>query len=842
MPQMPQGMGQMPQQVALPTPEVRPSGDEQQVVWGPNLAENKDLCANLTRYVINDFWYPYCIQQQIFWEPWRRLYEAWCAGMEAIDLDLKIYDQGRKALDVATQPNQIDGFTLKVSPTEFHKQIDAQINMAMQMSFKDGLPVGGKKGDYVFEGAYDADQDSVDAFNEVLEDTARECSLESEYRKNFCSFALYGSAWALADLKRSFQDMDHRYPLDPMTGQQQMAQLMEKYQGQQPRFEQGPQGPIVIFRERQIKEFVTKFEHADIDAVFTDLTMPMTNGAIQDHPCPWLRKRVAENYLESRPYDPQLNPFGFLNIDTALHDAKGQYVFQQIDEGPIRERLEHRYGNTGQNQIKAKHMLKQLWTAWPMLRIDDQGNLDTGDGCPCGDCQGTQKVQAPLPQAPEEMQMGMEPQMQEIQCPTCDQGKVHPPLKRYVAQFYGGIYAGPMTCVRLQLMPDDEKMPLIFSAHLIEDTAGGIPVSKGEIVQNDNLLLAEYVNLELESARRSVRRGWFVYEDSPAFGKDFTKPDVQIQTSNQPGLEVQRMDSNSFDERLTIGPIIEGLRSNIENTMGVTNILQGQPFASGRRPMGEIGQAIDSAKTPIIIMVDAYNKQAMGEHGWAGFVRHNLNAYGDRDAIRKLTGKEYFGRLRFHTAMADEFMKKMSRGQSWSSLLQFLPPLAQISPGVAKLVPVALQHWFDDQGIDDVRVSDDGYDEATQQAKQIISLILGDGMQLPPMPDDPDDIYILVFSSCLRQAQLDTSSPWYQSPNLPLLQMRNQMQQQQAAFKLQQQQMMQQQQQAQQMDMQAQAQAKAKGMAPGKSPSRTPQHAGQAMQNAQGPQGAKSQG
>lgn len=809
------------------TPEVQPSRDEVQPTIGPNLADNPKLCETLTRFIVNDYWYP-ALQQQIkFWPIWRKLDEAWRASMQAIDLDLMSPTLDKKNV-AAAQANTNDGFTLKVSPTDFHKQMDSLLKVGMQISWLTGMPVQAVKGENVFETLYNPVESTVEAANEILSDTAHDSNLQTEYRKNLHPFLKYGHSWAWCDLKRTFETVNVVYRLGTdMVQAQAGLQVLAQRHGQPPQIGHDQTGLTATFLERRVKEFTTKFKHLNCDDVFTDLSMSCED--MDTHPCPMVRQHLAEHQLEQNAYDPQTNPFGWINIQTALTTTNGHYTLNAEDEGVIRQKLEHRFGVSDQNIFKSEHTKKQLWTCYAMLRIAPDGTLDTGNGVDCPACNATGSVTNDMGDS--------------MSCQNCTSGKARPIAQRFIVQFYGAM-RGPQTCIRIQPMPAGMKVPLLFAADMVEDTSCAIPISKGEVALNDLYILAESENLFLHSKKMAVHRGWKKKIDSPSYEIDLDKPGVTAPFDSSPN-EIERFDAATFDETLTLAPYMQERRERIKNICGATDQLIGQ-IESGRRTATELGNAIDASKNPIVVMIDNYNRQMMG--GWAETVIRNLDLWGDRDWIRKKTGREFFGTLRFKTAVGEEFVKKLTRISNAQMMMQMLPAIIPVYQQAAEIVPKILDKLLDDMGMGDMTVPDGGTMKAQQDAMRIVAKILGDGQLLPPGMDDPDQVYISVFTDAIRAAQGDPDDYWYNkcTSTLPLLIQRLQMQQQ-IALQKQQQQMMQQ----HQMQMiQAHAQAVGSGVGKaqvdgatgaGRTPAKGPRPAanhGEAMQNAQGPRGA----
>lgn len=768
------------------TPEVTLSQEQHEPTIGPNLAVDVALGTKVCRHLIDNYWLAYELQQQRFWCLWRQLDEMWRAKVQIIDLNIPVKTYGQQVQD-ATMPNSRDGFTLQVSPTDMHKQWSTLLDIGLQISFDNGgLPVGAVKQDYVFETLYNPTQQTVDAANEIIAETARETDLKSEWRKNFSSFLVYGHAWSWTDLKRSFVDVDVRYRLgiDQMQAGYMLQQLSAKYPGQQPEFEQTPQGPVAVYKERRVKELYTNFRHLNKDDVFTDLLMPCSD--MEQHPCPWVRQHVGEFALEQNEYHPQTNPFGWVNIKLAKKEAEYQYILSMEDEQVLVRQLMHRYNLSDQTIIRPSKVQKQLWTAYPMLRLDEQGNLDTGDGVDCPHCQGKGKMEVEYEFTESVLPMEAPGP---VDCQTCEgSGKVTIPPSRFVAQFYGNPRVQGMTCIRLQKMPEGMGVPLQYAADMIEDTSCAIPTCKGEVAMNDFYIKAKAETLLLQSKDYAVNRGWKKKEGSPSQDVTPSKPGTDVPFDVDPD-ECTRLEANQIDEGPTLIPYIAERERRIEQILGATEELRGE---IGRTHISatQASNAIDASRTPIVVAVDSYSGQAMGK--WAKTLVRNLDLFGDRDWIRRKTGREYFGTLRFNTAVAEKFVKKMGEIANQRTMLEMMPNYLMAMPELRGPIKQIMQGYLQNNGMGDILIPDDGLLEAQQEAMSIVSKILGDGAMLPPMPDDPDDIFIQVFTSAVRKISMGTdywSSKCDQT--FPLLLQRLEMQKQQGMMKMQQQMAMQ---------------------------------------------------
>lgn len=802
------------------TPEVISSRDENPPEIGANLATDKTLCEAVTKTVVYNYFIGYEMQQQRFWRVWAELDRAWRAELQLIDLNIPIRFYDQKTRD-ATASNGKEDNTMQISPTDLHKQWDALLKVIIQFSWESGVPVQAVVGNFVFETLYNPTTQTVGAINELIRDNADESNLQDEYRKNLAQFLIYGHCWGMADLKRTFEDVVHRYIIPPEQAQMAYEQLNAKYQGQTPAIRPLPDGSLeVTYTDRVIDEFCTRFVHLDKSDVFTDLMM---TANIEKHPCPIVRRHIGQFAIEQNDYDPQTNPFGWVNTELAVKDNGFHYVLNEADEAPLREQLCRRFGLTDQGMLKAAVTIKQTWLAFPMLRVAN-GKLIPEEGITCPQCEGHRMVAPLMPDDPS-MTIDAEPQ----DCPTCQgTGMARPKAERYVAEFYGNPRMG-MTCLRIQKMPKKVRVPLIFAADMIEDTACLYPKSKGEVALNDLYVLAEGEALMLHSKRMAIHRGYKVKDGTEAATQDLDKPGIKILIESNPD-EVTRIDSSTYDETITLAPYNQERRERIKTILGATDQILGM-IEQGRRSAYELSTATDASKNPIIVTGDAYNRQMIG--GWAQFLVENTDLFGDRDWIRRKTGREFLGKVRFHTAKAQEYVKNLALANTERTLLQTLPPLLPLMPELRPVVSKILQRFLNHSGMNEVIVPDDGLMEAQQEGMSIVNRILGDGAKLLPMPDDPDDLFIQLFTSAIRKIKMGEDY-WSNKcdATLPMLEMRNEMQKQQAAFKAQQQFMLQMKQQLLMNPPEPQ-----KGQAPGKA-DRSGSSPGAQIQSAQGAAGA----
>lgn len=795
--------------------------DEQPPQIEPNIADDEKFCADVIKFIQQEYFYPYYIMQQRLHESWRFADDMWRARIKASDLDEEFVRekpagaQGKGKGKVDPK----DGQSAKLSPAAGHRQMDSLLSLYCSISLKDGgTPIRFIKPEAVFEHPlYNPTQQAADAANLVYKQNCEEVDLQTNYRQSAGSFVRYNIAWALADLEREMEDVVDRYTLSGPPEQQMMQQaLLMNQRGQPESVTPTVDGRTQIgFKRRVIKNFRTNFQPLDPDQVFVDLTIKCR--PIENQPCPMIRTHMTDVRLESNEYDPQLRPFGWLNTELAMDNTRSHYAMSQADETAYARRCADKYGITDTLQYHPEQRIKQLWTAYPMLRCDPQRKLlDTGEGVDCPTCNGKRRV-------PAQDETG---QPAEQECQTCGAtGKVRLRAQRYVVQIYGSMFSnGQSTCLRIQRNPTaKDKVPLIFASLMVEDTAGAIPTSKAEISKGAYVQLATSTNQFVESKNKTINRPFKKKIDSPSWTVDCNEPNASIPFDMDP-KEVERIAGNTYDETVTLLPFMDRMDSEITSIFGVTPSQMGM-ISEGRRAASEMVNVFEAGKIPIVVQIDSFNHQMMGGH--AMLMIDNLEIYGDRDWIKDHTGRTTFGRLGLFTATAEEFFQRMALIQNAQYLLQASvndPAMANVRPDL----------WGEIMEAMGMRVNrsklDGGLRKSQQDAFTVVAKILGDGQLTPPDPSDPDQAYIDIFNEALKDDYWKQKAP----QNMQLLFQRIQMQTQQMLNKnldTMQAAMINRQDAIDQRE-QEQA-AKGNGNQP-KRPSSPPSTAGEAVQHAQG--------
>jgi len=781
--------------------------DEHPPIIGPNLAGNEKLCKAVTQYLSQEYWWPYELMQQRFWNANRRIDYAWRVRSSVADINTTAVTQ---ASQKATTPIPQDGQSAKGQSVMPFKQIKAVTDIGEILSFEDGLPMRAEVPEDVDEEFfYQPTAQSAKALNSIIRQNCEKVGFRDKHRQAFGCFAKYG--YNAVHCPFELRYVDYVHPPVPVRSQMELAQLLAQHQDMQPQIAQTPQGPGIAFHETR-QQLTTAFNPLHYDDIMIDPFVRMF--PIESQPCPMVREFVTNADLDGNRYDAKSNPFGYLNVDLAITTDKGHFCLNDVDMQPMRDRLRLRYNlndqvGGGLNRDRAH----KRWTMYPLLAIDEQGNLDTGEGVQCPQCMGQRQITPPATTAPDGSSVSSGP----VSCPTCQgTGKVHPPQKRYVVNLYGDLTL-QTTCLRIQEMPEGMPIPILFGADLVEDDAATIPMSKSEIM----LLACEQVTRAEcqfeQSKEQTINRGWKVQIDSPAYKvQNFNAAGVKIPWETDP-REAQRCEQSSYDDSVTLIPYIDRCDAKIQSIFGATDTLLGE-LAQGRRSALEVGEATDAAKNPLVIMVDRFNHHISG--GYARLIQWNTEHFGDRDYVMRLTGRTYFGACRIFTAVAKEFLKKMAMAQGLLTLLQ----TSAMDPTLAPIRADLWNQYFKLAGID-AKVPDNGMRIAQAKALNIINKILAYGIPDPALPSDPHEVFIGAFEAALQDPYWAQQYPTY----IPLLYQRLMQQQQLFA---QQQAMQFQQQLAQQ---QALNPPRSAPPAKGKQP---PQGHGQFMQQQQAPEGA----
>jgi hypothetical protein len=794
----------LPQQQATPSPEIIPALDENGPQFEPNLASDPDFC----RLVLDHCWrkhlYPEVLQQERLWSMWRRIDDAWRVKGASYDLDISATDP----ITVVTNPDAKgrggitdpkDGYSSRVYPATLHQQIVAKTNTHMAIAWGDGLPVKAEiPEDLPVHPLYNPTQQQADAANELLRDCAWEIGLKKKDRIGRGCFAKYGHVIASTDFVYKLKDQPvmYRLPQDPQQQAMLVQMKMQEYGGAFPQVMPSPDGlgQVAVWNQRVVDKMETRCDFIRVDDFFIDQTLS-TEDNFRHQLCVALRKRTNRNALFGNDYDPQSNPFGWLNTQQANQDGNPHWQFQGMSNQQFQDELQKKWGLNITGQMPIQNGLKSLWTLYVMLAIyqdpkDGTLKLDDGTGIVCPQCNGSGLVSSgPTPDAPDHYALNHP-------CPVCEgRMKLWIQPQRYVVEAYGDLeYANSQaTCLRIQRNPTPkDRVPVLFSASLTEDTAGAIPLCKAEASLKSVDQEATAVNQYFDAKNGLINPPWLYPEEADG-RMDFNRPNRNIPHQGNPNL-YQPMRAQ-LDPTGNLMPFIDMMRGDTTNINNMTPQLLGE-INDGRRSATELQNAFDAGRIPVLQEIDQYGQDILA--GWAQFHLDYVEAFVDRAWIQEKTGRSGFGKVRLISSVGDEFLKR----QSAIGNLQYVAQMVAAMPG-ANLNPILsafCQLTKLPINADEV-LPDGGVKLAALRGMQIITKILGTGQMVPALPSDPHAIYIEMFEQALQDPYWQQKTP----ETLPLLQMRLQ---QQLQLQLQQQQA---QLMAQQHAMMLQASAKGAG-------------------------------
>lgn len=761
---------------AYPSAEITPAMDETRPKIEPNMASDPALCEKVARHIHREFAFPQFLQQQRLHETWQRIDDAFRVRGKRSDLDISYTDAASRNKnpdgrgDGLTDRN--DGISAKVYPAAFHKQVRSKTDMHMSLAYADGnLPVRAMKPETIYEHPlYNPTEQGVDAANELLRQCADAVQLKTRDRQVRGSWSKVGHAWVHCDWHMRLVDVPVSYaiPPDQQRAMAMIQQVSQMFGGQPPQPGAGPNGePAAVWMKRTVDpdSMVTDFVPLRYDAVYIDQTLPADD--MDRQMCPIICSHINRTSLFGNDYEPQLNPFGWLNKNKALADGQEQYALTDQMETNFRMELQKKHGLDGLSVTKARNQLKQLWTCYPMLAIDPAtGMLDEGEGVQCPTCRGAMEVSTPVGMD----ENGAAAPPSKGPCPQCQGvGKIFIEPKRYVVQMFGILSAGASRCtvLRIQRNPTvKDQVPLFFGAHLAEDTTGAIPMSVAEAALSACDQLATAHNQVLDAKNQLINRQWIMGADEPAMQMDCNRPNRNIPREGPPG-SVGPAPTVAFDITTNLtGQFIPMQQNEVVEIIGLPPVLLGS-ISAGRRAATEIDTASNAAKMPITVEVDSCNHQIIGK--WAQMHLDNLEAWADRDWILKRTGRTTFGRIKLFTAVGQEFFAKQAQLQFGQYILQASvndPSIdrAKVWGGILKLA------GFPDSS---EIVNDGGLRKAQMDGFKIIAQILGEGRPVQPTMSDPDEVYIAMFQEALKDEEWMQRVP----ENMPLLQQRLQIQQ-----------------------------------------------------------------
>src|SRR6185295_349426 len=171
---------------------------------------------------------------------------------------------------------------------------------------------------------------------------------------------------------------------------------------------------------------------------------------MEAQPCPFFYSETPRFAVLQNAYHPQLNPFGFANLDQAMRD---EWLYNSQEFQAVKSALSITYSTTDEKSLpgnrlaqilEPKHSVEAKWTFYPMIPLDPKTGVF--------DPQGTQGV----------------------------------PYSRFIVESFGpNVHSGGQVLLRLQpIFYPKKKLPLYASVHMPDLDSGAYAPAIGQLLYN----------------------------------------------------------------------------------------------------------------------------------------------------------------------------------------------------------------------------------------------------------------------------------------------------------------------------------------------------------------------
>jgi len=543
----------------------------------PNLAASFDELTQrkIMTYISQNYAWPQVMERMPYEPLWASILQMYRIKMEKVDLSI---EEASKAGTNQKSENDAasTGTQVRVADSVVYDAIERLTDIHHFVSFKEGMPVQYNIPKYYDARAEDAFyhpfRDKIQAANALL---AWNFDNEDVYRKHAIltrHFYTYGVGFALSEFKFNVQIVQRQ------TNQGMMQQVPE------------------------ITEIGTSFEPMSIRRLWLNYRL---NAYDMDYqPCPFWFNETPRFATLQNVYNPQTNPFGFLNLDrlassgAAINWLYSEPEMQSIAEA-IRQMCEMNPTTKGlggpPNLLKPEHSVEAIWTFYPMLPLDpNTGEWEKrGDGTPV-------------------------------------------PMVRYIVQSYGQNLAGKQILLRLQrnFYPRD-TLPLYGTSHLPDMDSGLYTPSLGYLLWN------HYREIVTCKNQYIVNKDWinnppaWVQATSPAATQDINKSGAKIEVNgpNDFGWRVPYDATASTTNMMTL------LREHAKTSSKSDDALMGKALG-GRTSATEANNAFQASMSAVTTPINLFNFDMMG--GFAIKVWEYTGTWFPPELLKRITGQMGF--------------------------------------------------------------------------------------------------------------------------------------------------------------------------------------------------------
>ena len=348
-----------------------------------------------------------------------------------------------------------------------------------------------------------------------------------------------------------------------------------------------------MIQQPEIMKIGTTFSPISLRRLWLNWRLPISE--MDNQPCPFFYESMPRFAILQNSYDPQNNPFGYVNLDKL---QSGQWMFSAPEMESARaayaERLDASGCSSLSELIKPERSLEGLWTFYPMLPLDPA----TGEFDKRAD------------------------------------GQTQVPFKRFILQaFASKLFAGDITPIRIQenFYPRN-SIPLYGSAHMPDLDSGLYSPAIGEILENHYAEICTATNQFLDNKNLINDPPSFAVIGSPAINVDRNKAGATMIVNSVNDVGWRQV----YDGTSQTVEFIKFLREQGQTSSKAVDAILGKALGS-RTSATEATNVFQAAMSGVTTDINIFNYDIMG--GYATRVWEYSGLWFNKDILRAITGQ-----------------------------------------------------------------------------------------------------------------------------------------------------------------------------------------------------------
>ena len=639
-----------------------------------------EILKDIFRFVQEHYIWPQVQERMVFEPLWDKLLKL--ARINLDDVDLNFPADSPAGKEQADSPRS----TAKVSDSVIFDAIDRLTNINHFISFKDGLPMQFIAPEFV-EQPYETDVYNplgikVKAGNAILRWNANNVDY---YRKHLiCArhHYTYGISFATSEFEFQVEEM-----------------VRQNNQGQ-------------IIRRPEITKVGATFEPLSIRRLWLDYRLPAWD--LDSQPCPFYFQEVPWFAMLQNQYNPDTNPFGYVNLDR-LDPKAFNSIYSEPEFDSIRKAMQDALNASKQTlpQILCpEYSMHARWMFYPMIPLDPE----TGEW-------KTRQDGSPVP------------------------------MRRFVLNTYGSNLVTHQQILRLQAFYYPKgKLPIFGSSHMPDLDSGLYTQAIGQVLFNHYKELVTCTNQYIENKEWINNPPTWVQQSSPAQDEDLTRKGAKLKVNGPMDLGWRQ----PYDATASTAAVRQMLRDEAQTTSKAVDAILGKAMG-GRTSATEASNAYQTSMSGITTDINLFNYDISG--GFARRVWWYCSLWMDPDLLYAITGsfvvavkpEELWIELSLKTNVGSSYIDSIVRQQN----LRYIAESTRGEPMVRR--DKVFQMLFEEMKIPNAKqlVIDGGYERqvsiATLQAQQTYM-----GEQVFVSPDQDHAIAMRVKMNFIE----DRDSVW----------------------------------------------------------------------------------